>query len=446
MVDKKQELSEIIDRIKERFFRPEVKDEKFESIEEILSKPVFFLKNVEKVAALTLEEIFKIKTIQDLANLNLRDPYEALISKSIKRSEVRWNRKRALMEKAEEQFKPLNFDLHESIVIAQMICRSWEKRQFYADDSKKERKVICMGLDNAGKTALLSFIGGKTKLTEIPKIQPTRGVEWKDFSSRNFKLIILDMGGQIDYRRRYLQEPEKYFVKVSALLYVIDIQDTARYAESLEYFKQIVQMLEKIGEKPQIMIFLHKSDPDIINDPDYKINLEYLRGEFFKVLEPEGKESLFDFDLFPTSIYSFSAEPEFTTTVKDLLNVQSLNDPMLRKVEGLGEILDKLTNTMMNLTAHLNEHVTLLSQQMAMLSNRVSYLEQSVGTDSTKGLLQPLAIPQPTPTTLGLTPPPPVPGSMSQNPRPESPQSLRQNIMEELRTIFAKRRQMENES
>jgi len=452
MVDKKEELLAIIDRIKERFLRPDVKGEKFESIEEILSKPTFLLKNVEKVAALALEEIFKVKTIQELANLDPQDPYESLIPKSIKKAETRQNRKKELMEKAEAQFKPLNLNLQESIVIAQMINRSWEKRQLYAEDTKKDtkkdRKVVCMGLDNAGKTALLSVIGGKIRMTEMLKLQPTRGVDWKDYNSKNFKLIIMDMGGQADYRRRYFQEPEKYFFKVSALLYVIDMQDSSRYGESLEYFKQIVQMLQTIGEKPQILIFLHKSDPDVINDPDYKINQEYIRGEFLKILDPVGKEAPFEFDIFPTSIYSFSVEPEFTATVKDLLNVQSLNDPTMRKVEGLGEILDKLTNTMMNLTSQLFDQVAGLNQQISVLNNRVSFLEQSApagtgiapGAIPAKSPLTPIAVP------LGLTPPPPPPGATPPKSKPESPLNLRQNIMEELRTIFAKRRQQENES
>ncbi len=54
----------IIERIKERFLQPEVMDEKFESIEEILSKPMFLLKCVDKVTSLALDEIFKVKTKQ----------------------------------------------------------------------------------------------------------------------------------------------------------------------------------------------------------------------------------------------------------------------------------------------------------------------------------------------------------------------------------------------
>ncbi len=45
MLDKKAELLAIIERIKERFRRPDVKGEKFESIEEILTKPVFHFAN-----------------------------------------------------------------------------------------------------------------------------------------------------------------------------------------------------------------------------------------------------------------------------------------------------------------------------------------------------------------------------------------------------------------
>ncbi len=94
MGDKKDELLAIIERIKERFLQPDAIGEKFESIEEILSKPVFLLKTVDKVAYLTLGEIFKVKTIQGLANLDPQDPYESLVSKTIKKPETRLNRKK----------------------------------------------------------------------------------------------------------------------------------------------------------------------------------------------------------------------------------------------------------------------------------------------------------------------------------------------------------------
>ncbi len=62
-MDKKEDLLDMIDRIKERFLQPEVKDERFESIENFLSKPVFLLKSVDNVASLPLDEIFKVRTI-----------------------------------------------------------------------------------------------------------------------------------------------------------------------------------------------------------------------------------------------------------------------------------------------------------------------------------------------------------------------------------------------
>jgi len=47
---------------------------------------------------------------------------------------------------------------------------------------------------------------------------------------------LWDFGGQIDHREEYLKEPEKYFFGINLVIYVIDIQDTERYDESIEYF------------------------------------------------------------------------------------------------------------------------------------------------------------------------------------------------------------------
>ena len=55
-----------------------------------------------------------------------------------------------------------------------------------------EARILVLGLDNAGKTTIL------TKLSEedITTITPTQGFNVKSLSHANFKLNVWDIGGQ----------------------------------------------------------------------------------------------------------------------------------------------------------------------------------------------------------------------------------------------------------
>ena len=108
------------------------------------------------------------------------------------------------------------------------------------------------------------------------------------------------------------------------------------FPKAFDYFRKILDILRSFGEGPYVLIFLHKSDPDILEDPDYVLNLEYAREQLFNIVQPDPDKPEFEFDMFQTSIFSLSAEPEFSKTVKDLMSTRSLNDPLITKIAGSG--------------------------------------------------------------------------------------------------------------
>ena len=431
-----ERLKLLLGRVKTRFLRPEMHNREVKTLKEILDLPVFNLKNVDKMSALAIKKIFQVSTVGELAKLNQKDPFAQLVPADIVDPKEFATEKARIIEQAMGDFIEEDFNLARVIIIAQMISRAWEKRSAYLDEGKKETKILVLGLDNAGKTAILSGLGGKLGLGALRHLKPTKGVERKRISSKNLNIYIWDLGGQIDYRTNYLENPEMFFLETNMLMYVIDMQDPDRFNESVDYFKRILDILRSFGENPYVLIFLHKSDPDIVGDPDYQLNLEYIREQLLNIMEPEGEKAEFEFDMYQTSIFNFSSEPEFSKMVKDMMASKSLNDPVLEKVQGLGEILDHVMNTLLSFAANINDQVAGINERISAME---AYLQQKLQPSATQIQFTPASIQAPPPLATTLVKPPPAPGAKSTG----IPQvTVRQAIMDELRVLFQRRREL----
>ena len=169
-----------------------------------------------------------------------------------------------------------------------------------------EKKVILLGLDNAGKTTILMTMK-KQQQSDVYDLKPTKGVQIEQlkaveaFSTDLVSVIIWDFGGQEKYRRDYLREAQKYFSEIDQAIYVIDIQDKDRFDLSLEYLKNILDMTKNFNEqKVDVLVFLHKLDPPLVNLPEYQKRSKFLTEKIIKIFEPFG----FNLKIFETSIYT----------------------------------------------------------------------------------------------------------------------------------------------
>lgn len=150
--------------------------------------------------------------------------------------------------------------------------------------SKRKIKILYSGLDNAGKTSFL--LGVKKKYSEIVKALPTRGVERTEeklFQEQNSQISIWDLGGQKQYRQKYLEQSKLYLYNVDLLFFVIDVQDSGRINESLDLFKKIIDSLKELDEFPPIVVCLHKCDPDIKNSETTKKNVQKVVDEIKRI-------------------------------------------------------------------------------------------------------------------------------------------------------------------
>jgi len=216
-------MEEIIEKIKEFFKTNTFTDNKINNLEDILKLDISYLRGISPVHSEKLTQ-YNIKTIKDLAEfdsiLELDDMPKNLFLK-IQRT---------------------------ATMLVDYITKP------------KERKIILLGLDNAGKTSILSVI--QNKYSAIKNLLPTRGVQRQSLSFLGTNIIAWDFGGQIGYRDYYLSRGDLW-LESDLLIYVIDTLDIDRFDEAYEYLCKILENIKIINENPPIIIDMHKVDPDI---------------------------------------------------------------------------------------------------------------------------------------------------------------------------------------
>jgi len=140
-------------------------------------------------------------------------------------------------------------------------------------------KVVISGLDNAGKTSILTALDKKYDFQkDIVQLKPTIRVEYHKMNFLRNNTIFWDMGGQDQYREIYINYQDVYFDATDLLIYVIDIQDTERFGNSLEYLNEILTYFTESKMDVPLIITFHKYDPDLRGNTEILQNIDELRG------------------------------------------------------------------------------------------------------------------------------------------------------------------------
>ena len=169
------------------------------------------------------------------------------------------------------------------------------------DVTKKETKIVIMGLDNSGKTSILLGLQKKTNLLSYYALKPTQGLNITNLKEEDKTYSIWELGGQAKYRGEYLQDLKKYTQKADKIIFVIDVQDIPRYKVALDYIEKIMTYLKSTEERPELSIFLHKFDPGLEEIESF--SSESISSRLINRLisiVPSG----FDFHIFKSSIYT----------------------------------------------------------------------------------------------------------------------------------------------
>lgn len=323
---------------------------KIESLDDIKELPLYAYNFIDLNEAKYLDEFLAISNVLEASKL-----------KKLKNMDEMNKKINSLRKKYPQLEKKLEKVITISSIISNVQVDS-------IDLERSKSKVIVLGLDNAGKTAILTKFGGKLGIQDLVGLRPTKGVERKVIESSNLELFIWDFGGQKEYRDKYINKPELYFFQLDLLLYVIDVQDSERFEGSFEYFEKILDILINLEENPYILIFIHKYDPDLKNDPTLLLNVEFLKENLKEVFE--NRDFDFAYEIYLTSIYSLiSNEPQFSKYIKDVMKTaHSINDPTIKRVEGLGEILEDTLNAVIRLSQSI-------SLQLSALEHRIAAVE-----------------------------------------------------------------------
>ncbi|MFX0086216.1 MAG: ADP-ribosylation factor-like protein [Candidatus Hodarchaeota archaeon] len=120
-------------------------------------------------------------------------------------------------------------------------------------------RVCIAGLGAAGKTSLIKTL---QRQKSTPVRSPTMGAQIESLKFLGLPITIWDLGGQLGFRKLYLDEPHHYLARIILLIFVIDIQN-ARLDEAIQYLHDLIIKLKYMKENPKIYLVLHKSDPDI---------------------------------------------------------------------------------------------------------------------------------------------------------------------------------------
>ncbi|TFG21799.1 MAG: hypothetical protein EU532_14915 [Promethearchaeota archaeon] len=399
-------------KIFSKFLDPKLA-KKLKLVEEILNLPISVYKFVDEEEAKIIEDNFKSMNIGEVAVLNKQDPFTSLIDLKIPEDDPEISTKKQQLETKIQEIKEKNPNFEKNLrkaVTISSIIKSIKKESI--EDKKSAQKIIVVGLDNAGKTAILTKFGGKLGITDLASIKPTKGVERKHIKTSTLDLFIWDFGGQETFRKKYFKTPEKYFLQLDLLIYVIDVQDSERFDDSFEYFTNIIDILITLEENPYILVFVHKYDPDLRNDPTILLNVEFLKDylrEFF-----ENGDSNFDYEIYLTSVYSLiSNEPRFSRYIKNVMKAYSVTDPTYKKVEGLGKILEETMTAVIRLSESI-------STQLNDLDSRLTAIESGAFQIAQSGM--PIEIHTP-----------------SEQPK-IGPATARSQVLNELKDLFAKKR------
>ncbi len=112
----------------------------------------------------------------------------------------------------------------------------------------KQRKIVICGLDNAGKSTMVSFLQSGTFMDHTP----TMGKESNTIEVQGVRINLMDMGGQKDFRDLWLGEMSD----CECIIFMIDAYARERFNEA----KEELWKLSSIFKKKTLIILTNKND------------------------------------------------------------------------------------------------------------------------------------------------------------------------------------------
>ena len=103
----------------------------------------------------------------------------------------------------------------------------------------KKANIVFLGLDNAGKSALLHVL----KTDRVTQTKPTIHPHSEELKMGNLVLNTFDLGGHVTARLIW----KDYFPAVQAILFLIDSVDVKRFPEAKKELEEILKRPELVN-------------------------------------------------------------------------------------------------------------------------------------------------------------------------------------------------------
>jgi small GTP-binding protein len=217
-----------------------------------------------------------------------------------------------------------------------------------------KKKLAVIGLDNAGKTSVLTLLKKKFDVDqEIRGLKPTLKVERTSLTFLSQEIMSWDFGGQKSYRDEYLKHKERYLEGIDLIYFVVDVQDSLRHDEAIQYLNDILDYFREHKVKIPVCVLLHKVDVKIAEDPTIQNNISALQDKFQALLEE-----------FPIRF--------FITTVQQL---QTVVHAFSAGIASLYSQTDALNQFLMDLVNKMKNVMALLLFEQSGISLAEYYLE-----------------------------------------------------------------------
>jgi small GTP-binding protein len=177
------------------------------------------------------------------------------------------------------------------------------------EEVPESKKIIIMGLDNAGKTSIVLSLEGKKNLLTYYSLSPTKDYNIVNLEILGSKYSIWDFGGQEIYLDDHLENLETYLEGTKKIIYVIDVQDIERYEKTLSFFEKILEKIKRGDNELDLSVFLHKFDPNLfsVHPRLSEEKIDDFIGKIESIINTD-----FSYKIFKTSIYTiFSKTPVY---------------------------------------------------------------------------------------------------------------------------------------
>ena len=136
--------------------------------------------------------------------------------------------------------------------------------------SEAERRMLILGLDNAGKSSILYQL----KENQFKRMLPTIGLNVEHISYEGYKITLWDVGGQATMLWKH------YYANTDALIFVVDSSDEGRLKKAGGELRNLAK--ESALEECPILLFANKQDLPKVLTPEecfVKMKLESFKRE-----------------------------------------------------------------------------------------------------------------------------------------------------------------------